>query len=978
MGLQFETPSSMSSMLFISSTSANAESIPVAPVATTNFITSLADTSSEDIVSALASELAWFILGFLAIQLLIYLGFLPRFRLLRIHTRSQPKGEGAALARKVAIKELCANAASGKHDLVLEGWEALRHHPLPLDALKDSAQSLALLAPSRLLSELPAHAQRFNLEQRFPKKDWASELASAVLEVVADDALGDELLQRLLQSSPISTRSPSSSCSTDDGSSSNSPRTITPPTSPQAGPLQKLTRLLASGDIVAATAFVRNLTKFQEGRSSAASSVDRHGLLLLLDGANGPPLPSKILAIAFGACLSLEDASVGARFHRAAAETGAKLTFNCIEPLLKLYAGSRDHHQEAIDLFEELQRSGLFASEGFCGSLLARCGDSENLLLAERLMEYLRTRSSLTLAIFKTLMRVYARCGRYDLACGVEAQVKDANLEPDDVMKGCLARFEVKRGSSRRVNLSEAADADFELRSDQASKARPDCSEASPVVQFNMSLKRRIAQGQLNEALAAFRKGQVQPDVVTYNTLLEGLASSWTPGTFKQMQELLHSMSNAGLRSDRFTVCALMKAVKRTSHSKEVFVLLSVLDDVDDTVILGDDIVFHSVLEACIVHQQRLRLTTLVDRYLTSPSLVPSVHLSSTLIRACGVLGRRQDCDSLWREMVETRGQVPTHIALGCMLDSLVRCGALTKAIHLFREWKSKVPPSIVLFALLFKGCATAGAVEEAQSLHRELREDNVEMNLISYTSLIDVHTRSGQVKEAKRLFTEMRSEGIEPNVVTYSTLLKGFCSEGNMNEAASTFREMLDRGLSADTVTFNTLLDGCAKNDHFELADMLLREMKRRDVRKSHVTISIMIKLASKRIDLDGAFEATRGEGASLPSLDAQVAKALVQACFHAKQPLRALSVLEEMCHWPGQPQPDDALLSKLVLGLATSGHRSEAVDLAILHLQSGKGTASLSALTLKQLLQKLRPGEDLYRSLKGAISAAGMKLPH
>merc|ERR1719210_266890 len=52
----------------------------------------------------------------------------------------------------------------------------------------------------------------------------------------------------------------------------------------------------------------------------------------------------------------------------------------------------------------------------------------------------------MTLATYKTLMKVYACCGLYDRACDLHDQVIADGLEPDHVMYGCLVKFAVKCG----------------------------------------------------------------------------------------------------------------------------------------------------------------------------------------------------------------------------------------------------------------------------------------------------------------------------------------------------------------------------------------------------------------------------------------------------------------------------------------------------------------------------------------------------
>merc|ERR1719222_1840867 len=58
----------------------------------------------------------------------------------------------------------------------------------------------------------------------------------------------------------------------------------------------------------------------------------------------------------------------------------------------------------------------------------------------------------MSLAVYKTLMKVYACCGLFDKACDLYQQVLADGIQPDHVMYGCLVKFAVKCG---RTDLSK-------------------------------------------------------------------------------------------------------------------------------------------------------------------------------------------------------------------------------------------------------------------------------------------------------------------------------------------------------------------------------------------------------------------------------------------------------------------------------------------------------------------------------------------
>merc|ERR1740121_1982146 len=223
------------------------------------------------------------------------------------------------------------------------------------------------------------------------------------------------------------------------------------------------------------------------------------------------------------------------------------------------------------------------------------------------------------------------------------------------------------------------------------------------------------------------------------------------------------------------------------------------------------------------------------------------------------------------------------------MIDALVEAQRVDEALTLFREWKQKVQ------------CDT-----------------------IMYSALINAHTRNGLMKRAEALLEEMQQDGCQPNVITFSSLVKGHCVLGDLQAALGLFKQMMDGGLKADTIIFNTLLDGCVQKGNWALGDELLAEMERLGVQQSNFTLSILVKMWSKRGNLDKAFqcvyEALR-EPAGNTRVDAQVGACIVGACMHNRSPERAVEVLEEMKGWVGFDGPDANTYSALISGLPRHG---------------------------------------------------------
>jgi pentatricopeptide repeat protein len=204
---------------------------------------------------------------------------------------------------------------------------------------------------------------------------------------------------------------------------------------------------------VAAATSIHGSNEADAAATAAAASIPE-----VVDTLRQVPVPAEAISIALADCLSRDDLrtslklEVRLRAHR-------QLSYGVMEPLLKLSA--KLNEDRALQLFQEMQDNGYFLSEGLCGLLLSRCGESRHLRLAETVSSYLKSKGMMTLAIYKTLMKVFATCQLFDKACRLYYDLKADGIEPDKVMYGCLVKFAVKCGQSELVaELSEKVQGD--------------------------------------------------------------------------------------------------------------------------------------------------------------------------------------------------------------------------------------------------------------------------------------------------------------------------------------------------------------------------------------------------------------------------------------------------------------------------------------------------------------------------------------
>jgi pentatricopeptide repeat protein len=690
----------------------------------------------------------------------------------------------------------------------------------------------------------------------------------------------------------------------------------------------------------------------------------------------GLPLPPEALSLILENCSHKSNLELAKRVERIAKETKTPLLAHGYDALLKMWTVTGDIH--AIELFEEMQQSGVRISEGLCVGLLARCAEIKFMRFAEDIFKHARSQNILSIAVYSALMKVYAYSNMYDKACNLYEQILADGIEPDAMMYGCLMKFAVECGRTdlsrtlaekapsldiqNYMSLIRAAGRDGDVdtafavleklkqsgleldnaayncaldvcacagRLDRAKELIADMRANSTVdiITFNTLLKAYCNAGDLRgakELLGEMQEAGLQPNDVTFNCLLNAAVSN-SKNNFAEAWDTIDLMVKSGVQVDHFTISIMMKALKKGNNSRDVGRALSLLDK-SGIDVCSDEILLNTVLETCIRHRETRRLQAIVSTYWKS-DMRPSVHTYGALMKACSNLKKIDQCWELWREMEDQRKMEPNDIVLGCMLDALVTNGRQEDAVQLFRKWKVKVPANTVMWSTLIKGFASTHQAEAAMNAWREMRRDGVSMNSVVYNAIIDAQARVGNVDQVVELVETMPKDGCRPDQITHSTVAKGYCVKGELDKAFDIFKTMQTNNMANDSIIYNTMLDGCTRHSRWDLADQVLADMEKNQIAASTFTLGILVKMWGRRRNLDKAFEAVR----ELPrkhhfSANPQVLTCLMCTCINNNALDRAFEVFQEL---KSQQACDAKAYGSLISGCVRHGQLQWAQDL-------------------------------------------------
>ncbi|KAF5727028.1 pentatricopeptide repeat-containing protein [Tripterygium wilfordii] len=215
------------------------------------------------------------------------------------------------------------------------------------------------------------------------------------------------------------------------------------------------------------------------------------------------------------------------------------------------------------------------------------------------------------------------------------------------------------------------------------------------------------------------------------------------------------------------------------------------------------------------------------------------------LVRASGnvsAVGEGEAFHGLGIKMDLTNSNAFLHTSL---IDMYMKCGLVDLAVKLFEEvddkdvvlWTSmilgfskngKAVEALALFhkmlresislnaftlASILIACSSLGSLNQGKSVHGYMIRNGITLDVVNYTSLIDMYAKCGCVATALRVFNVMSKK----NVVSWSAIINAFGSHGLYSEAFAFFDQMISENQVPNSITFISVLSACSHSGKVE-----------------------------------------------------------------------------------------------------------------------------------------------------------------
>ncbi|GMI75329.1 hypothetical protein like AT1G69350 [Hibiscus trionum] len=200
--------------------------------------------------------------------------------------------------------------------------------------------------------------------------------------------------------------------------------------------------------------------------------------------------------------------------------------------------------------------------------------------------------------------------------------------------------------------------------------------------------------------------------------------------------------------------------------------------------------------------------------------------------------------------------------------------GNSVEAISLFdRMYLNGLEMNDVTFLSVLQACSNLGYLEKGKWLHHKLLTYGVRTDLYIGTALTDMYAKCGDLLTAQRVFNSMP----EKSVVSWTVMIAGYGAHGRVNDAISLFNQMVDSGVRPNQITFMNILSACSHAGSVENGKFYFNSMRDFDVEPNSEHYACMVDLLSRGGDVNEAYRIIK----SMPfPADASIWSALLNGC--------------------------------------------------------------------------------------------------
>ncbi|XP_009800680.1 pentatricopeptide repeat-containing protein At2g39620-like [Nicotiana tabacum] len=517
---------------------------------------------------------------------------------------------------------------------------------------------------------------------------------------------------------------------------------------------------------------------------------------------------------------------------------------------------------EVLEMFDSIKKTGLKISKVSAVSALLATGEIGDLGRGKEIHEYaIQEMIDSDIMVATSLMTMYAKCGLLDKARDLFWGINGRDLvawsaaiaafSQSGYPQEALSLFRDMQNvysQPNNVTLVSVIPACAELRAVRlgksvhchAVKASIDSDISTGTALVSMYAKCNL----FNLALNLFNKMPLV-EVVTWNALINGYAQI---GDCYNALEMFSRLRLTGLHPDPGTMvgalpaCALLGDVRlggclhcqiirygfeSDCHVKNALIdlyakcgsltLAEFLFNKND---FSKDEVSWNTMIAGYMHNGLAKIALAAFHSMKFESFRPNVVTIVSILPAVSHLTCLREGMTIHSYIIKSGFQ--SHKLVGnSLIDMYAKCGQLDLSERIFEEMKNT---DTVSWNALLTAYSMHGEGDRALSVFSLMENRDIEVDAISFLSVLSACRHAGLVEEGRKIFHHMRDKyHIEPDVEHYACMVDLLGRAGLFYEIMDLLKTM---PMEPDGGVWGALLDASRMHSNIELAEVALKHL--------------------------------------------------------------------------------------------------------------------------------------------------------
>lgn len=343
----------------------------------------------------------------------------------------------------------------------------------------------------------------------------------------------------------------------------------------------------------------------------------------------------------------------------------------------------------------------------------------------------------------------------------------------------------------------------------------------------------------VQQLLDLMRQRGCEPDLVSFNTLINARLKGAAAMADGLGTELLNEVRRSGIRPDIITYNTLISACSRGSNLDEA---MKVYKDMEEHRCRPDLWTYNAMISVygrCGMSGEAEKLF----KELEGRGFFPDAVTYNSLLYAFAREGNEKKVKEVSDEMVKM-GFGKDEMTHNTIIHMYGKKGQHDLALQLYRDMKlSGRSPDVVTYTVLIDSLGKVDRVLDAANVMSEMLDAGVKPTLRTYSALICGYAKAGKRVEAEEVFCSMRRSGIRPDLLAYSIMLDIFLRFTETNKAVVLFREMVRDGFSPDGPLYETMLRALGRENKVEDIGEVVRHMRESFGMNLEAILSILAK---------------------------------------------------------------------------------------------------------------------------------------